>query len=405
MRSSTFQSGNGRDTRPTVWHVGGEDVYRRIPLLQQLIGLGWRVGAVGSCDPDPFRAAQIPYWGYPLHRFVRPWADHRVRRELYRLFCAHRPDIVHGFDTKPAILATLEAHRAGIPGRVRTITGMGYVFASSSPLALVLRPVYRYLQQRASWAAGMTVFQNSEDMMYFRRHRLVPADRATLIPGSGVDVDALRALALPEGRCRELRRELGIGTQQFVVTMIARVVRHKGVMEYLQAARLVRRRGLDVAFLLVGPLESEGRQAISRLQIARFHDHVRYLGLREDVPSLLAASDVFVLPSYYREGIPRVLLEAGAMELPIITTDMPGCREVVQHGDNGLLVPPRDVNSLADAVDSILRQPASARATMGRAGQTRVKRQFSLPVIAQSYDALYRRVLGDELPSRARRAA
>ena len=128
-----------------VWHVGGEDVYMRIPLLLKLRARGFRVGAVGSCDGSRFAQNRIPYWRYPLTRWIAPLADRRSGVCLRGLFASHRPEIVHAFDTKPGVLAMLAARDAGIRGRVRTITGMGYVFSSRSPLALALRPAYRHL--------------------------------------------------------------------------------------------------------------------------------------------------------------------------------------------------------------------------------------------------------------------
>ncbi|MEE8450613.1 MAG: glycosyltransferase family 4 protein [Thermoguttaceae bacterium] len=378
--------------RPTtVWHIGGEDVALRIPLLLKLRERGFRVGAVGSQDGQLFSEHDIPYWHYPLERFVTPLADLRARRRLFELFSSHKPDVVHAFDTKPAIFGTIAAHRANVPARVRTVTGMGYVYSSSSPLALTLRPIYRHLQRKASQAASVTVFQNSDDRAYFRAHDMVRPGYDALVLGSGIDVEQFTRQRPNNGTLVRLREQLGT-RGRLVVTMVSRLVRYKGVVEYLRAARAVRRTFRDVRFLLVGPLDSEGRQGVSRSVIEQYRDDVRYLGRRDDVAALLALTDVFVLPSYYREGVPRVLLEAGAMGLPLITTGMPGCKEVVHHGRNGLVVPPRKVGPLAEAITQMLASP-DTRSEMGKASRRHIRKHFDLEHVTNAYEKIYREAL------------
>lgn len=378
-------------SKNTIWHIGGEDVRFRIPLLQALRERGFDVGAVGSEGGEAFVHADIPYFQYTLARGIDPIADIRTRREFFQLCRQHQPDLIHGFDTKPAMLAPIVAQQAGIPGRVRTITGMGYVFSSTSPLALTLRPIYRRLQRQASAATGITIFQNSDDRDYFNHYNMVQPDRSELVLGSGIDLDSLRA-KLPDADSLALtRRELGL-TGKLVVTMIARLVVTKGVREFLQAARRICQEMPDVVFLLVGPTTSEGKQAISAEEIASYTDSVRYLGSRNDIPTLLSLTDVFVLPTYYREGIPRVLLEAGAMALPMVTTDMPGCKDVVHDGWNGYLVPPRDATSLATAILKLLQNPVQSN-EMGTHSKLHVAENFSLDRVADAYANIYHRVL------------
>ncbi len=379
---------------PTIWHIGGEDVRMRIPLLLALRDRGFTVGAVGSEGGEAFAKHQIPYWRYTLARGINPLADRRTRQELAHLFRQHRPDVIHGFDTKPALLAPAVAQQAGVPGRVRTITGMGYVFSSTSPLALTLRPIYRQLQRQASAATGITVFQNGDDRSYFHQHKMVARDRDDLVLGSGIDIAGfLHHRPTPEN-LPTLKQELGLAGKR-VVIMVARMVNSKGVREYLQAARLVKAdngQAANVAFLLVGPLASEGRQAVPMAVIQQYADVVQYLGPRSDIPALLSLSDIFVLPSYYREGVPRVLLEAATLGLPLITTDMPGCREVVRHEWNGLLVPPRHAPALAQALAQLLPS-AGQRMLMGERGRSHVQANFSLTQVADAYAAIYHRAL------------
>jgi glycosyltransferase involved in cell wall biosynthesis len=376
--------------QPTVWHIGGEDIHLRIPLLQALQERGFQVGAVGTSDGKAFASQHIPYFRYELERGISPLADRRTAQQLLTLFQAHQPDIIHGFDTKPAMLAPLMAKAAGIPGRVRTITGMGYVFSSHSPIALALRPIYRNLQRQTSAVTDCTIFQNSDDQAYFHNHKLVAQHQDALVLGSGIDVESLvRQRPDPETMAR-LRQELDLDGK-LVVTMVARLVRSKGVQEYLDAAAIVAQQIPNVKFLLIGPRSSEGRQAIAERAIQQAKA-VTYLGSRPDIPALLAVSDMFVLPSFYREGIPRALLEAGAMELPLITTDTPGCREVVLDGWNGLLVEPRQVPALAEAIIRLLTTEHE-RVLMGQRSRFHVTENFSLKQVADAYAQVYLQVL------------
>ena len=374
-----------------VWLVGSEDIRLRIPYLLELRRRGFEVTMVGSEPPEPFVAHDIPYHRYSLTRSLNPLADWRTLRELVALFRKHRPTIVHAFDTKPAMLASFAAHRTGVPVRVRTLTGMAYVFSSRSPRALLLRPVYHLMQTAASRAASVTVFQNRDDQEYFLRHRLTRRDASEFVPGSGIDVELLRSQRPSADALAALRRELGIESGP-VVTMVSRLVRTKGVLEFCAAAKAIRRARPECTFLLVGPLSSEGWQAVPRSEVEGNPD-VRWLGPRPDVPALLAISDVFALPSFYREGIPRALLEAAAMGLPLLSTDMPGCRDVVLDGWNGILVPPRDVQALTRALTSLLEAEPEVLREMGENSRKHVDEHFTLELVTEAYANIYRRLL------------
>lgn len=382
-------STDNRAKYPTVWHVGGEDVRMRIPILRKLKGMGFRVGAVGSESEAPFREAGIPYWKYDLERWVNPFADRKSVAQLTALFSKHRPDVVHGFDTKPAMLAMHAAVAASIPGRVRTINGMGYVFSSRSPVALSLRPIYRHLQRKASRVSSNTAFQNSDDLDYFLKNKMVTEDKAELILSSGIDGDVVRGQVHDKEGLRMLRHELGIDGG-VVVVMIARMVRNKGVREFLEAAKRIKSLYSNYTFLLVGPTGTEGRQAVSESEIQKYSQYVQYLGRRSDVPSLLALSDIVVLPSYYREGVPRILLEAGVLGKPMITTDMPGCRDVVHDGKNGFLVQPRSSKSVADSIVK-LGESEEMRLEFGKYAMLHTESVFSLDKVAAAYADIYLR--------------
>lgn len=376
-------------SRPSVCYIGGEDVEMRIPLLLRLRELNFEVSAIGSRSSDPFDRVGIRFERYELVRSMNPWADRRSQSQLQKLLTTIRPDVVHAFDTKPTILAMLASRAAGVAGRIRTITGMGYVFSSTSLPALMLRPVYRAMQRRSSAACTFTIFQNEDDQKYFIANRMVNPLNQTVVLGSGIDCKAVNEKRIAPDQVAAFRSQLDLG-DSVVVIMVARLVRQKGVLEFLKAARLIHRSqsNLNVRFLLVGPTTSEGRQAISSSELEAYSDVVQHLGARSDVPALLSTSDIFVLPSYYREGVPRVLLEAGALGLPLITTDMPGCREVVKNGCNGILVPPRDEVALAKAITELVADPVR-RHRMGDQSRQWVSQRFELSLVTNQYARQY----------------
>ena len=363
----------------------------RIPLLLSLRERGFDVAAVGSEKGNAFGAHNIPYYFYSLKRGINPLADLRCRQQLYKLFSEHKPDIIHTFDTKPAFLAPIPAQKAGVPVCVRTITGMGYIFSSSSVLWQMLRPIYRYLQTQAAKKCDVTVFQNSTDQRYFREHGMLNSSRDVLVLGSGLDISQFTASRPSQAALDKTRVELGIRDGTIVVTMVSRIVKAKGIAEFINAAEIVKKENKSVSFLLVGPVSSEGRQAFPLQEIERKKEYVNYVGPRKDIPTILGMTDIFVLPSYYREGIPRVLLEAGACGLPLITTDMPGCNEVVRDGWNGYLIPIRDSTRLAEAI-STLSKLKDERILMGDRSKQHVLEHFTLGKVADAYSKIYNQI-------------
>jgi len=274
---------------------------------------------------------------------------------------------------------------------VRTINGMGWVYSSSSPAALALRVVQRVLHRRASRAVAATVFQNREDKQFFERHAMVDASHSYLIPGSGVDIDKFDRDLSHGPSPAVLRESLGLGASEVVIT-VTRLTRQKGIPALLEAAAIVHRSRPGVRFLLVGPRDTEGRLAVSQAEIDRHAPYVAATGPRNDVPALLRLADVFAFPTEYREGIPRVLLEAGLAGVPIVTTKMPGCSDVVRDGYSGFLVPPRAPRLLAERILELLDNRVAARA-MGERAAADVRRGFGLDLTVARYRALYERLL------------
>jgi glycosyltransferase involved in cell wall biosynthesis len=370
---------------PHLLYLGGEDHYLRIPAMLALRDHGIRVTAAGTGDAAPFVRAGVDYRRFFFERFVNPLADLAAIKTMERLLLEVRPDIAQTFDTKPAILLPLAARGIREVQVIRTITGRAWLYSSRSPLALTLRPVYRALHRLAARSTAATVFQNHDDMAYFERHRMVGGEAIRVIP-EAVDIEGFeRALALGPSPA-PLRDELGLGTSEVVIT-VARMTRHK-VSTLLKAAALVHQARPSVRFLLVGPRESEGPLAITQAELDRHAPYVMAIGPRSDIPALLRLADVFAFPTEYREGLPRALLEASLAGLPIVTTSIPGCRDVIRDGWNGFLVPPRAPHMLAARILDLLRDRDAAQ-TMGSRAAERARRDFGLRTVVARQAALY----------------
>jgi glycosyltransferase involved in cell wall biosynthesis len=371
-------------------YIGGEDHHLRIPAMLALREHGFRVTAAGTGDAAPFAEAGIDYRRFWFDRFVNPRSDWVALTTLSRLLAEVRPQIAHSFDTKPSLFLPLAARNVRQVLVVRTINGRAFLYSSRSPLALTLRLVYRAVHRFGARTTAATVFEIRDDQAFFERHRMV-GRRGVVIPGAGVDVAGFEQALAGGTSPPRLRDELGLGSSQVVIT-VTRMTRQKGIPALLTAAALVHEVRPDVRFLLVGPRESEGPLAVTQAEIDRHAPYVTAIGARSDVPALLGLADVFAFPTEYREGVPRVLLEAALAGIPVVSTSMPGCCDVIADGWNGYLVPPRAPQMLAARILDLLNDRQTARAMVGRAAEL-VRERFSLDIIVARSAALYTELL------------
>jgi glycosyltransferase involved in cell wall biosynthesis len=387
---------------PRLLCIGGEDHHLRIPFLLALGDRGVKVTAAGTGDGTPFARAGIEYHSFSFDRFVNPLADFNAVRLLARLIAGVGPDLVQCFDTKPNLLVPLAARSIDGVAVIRTINGLGWIYSSRSALALTLRPVYLALQRLAARRTAMTVFQNRDDQTFFERHAIIGKGLSRLIPGSGIDVGRFEQAAAAGPSPADLRRSLGLKDSEIVIT-VTRLTRQKGIPALLEAAALIHEARPTVRFLLVGPRESEGPLAVTQAELDRHAPYVIATGMRSDIPSLLKAADVFAFPTEYREGVPRVLLEAALAGLPIVATNMPGCNDVVRDGWSGFLVPPHSPRLLATKIIDLLDDRSTARAMGARAAEL-VRQEFNLDLTVARYVAAYNDLLDDPLRSKLQMA-
>jgi len=384
--------------RPHLLCIGGEDHSLRIPFLLALRDKGFRISAAGTGDPIPFAQAGLDYHPFHFSRFVDPLSDWTAFKAISKLIADVRPALVQCFDTKLNLLVPFATRGLRDVEVVSTINGLGWLYSSSSPMALGLRPVYRALARLADRWTAVTVFQNRDDQAFFMRHRMVGRRGQVVIPGSGIDVERFERAGATGSSPAELRKALGLGASEVVIT-VTRMTRQKGIPTLLDAAALVHQHRPGVRFLLVGPRESEGPFAVTQAEIDRHAPYVLAVGPRSDVPALLGLADVFAFPTEYLEGVPRALLEAAVAGRPIVTTRMPGCTDVIRDGQNGFLVPPRDPRLLAERILDLLRDRVTAAAMGARAAQL-VRKEFNLEITVARYAAVYEDLVRRSVRSR-----
>jgi glycosyltransferase involved in cell wall biosynthesis len=371
--------------------VGGEDVSARIPMAKLLIQAGLSVCIAGSQDKDIFDKANICYFKYPLIRQLGVIAEIKTLIFLRKLFLRIKPKIIQTFDTKPGLLVPISILGLREICVVRTITGMGRVFSEDNYKKTFSQLIYNFLQRMAQLHSNITVFQNLDDRKHFLDKKILRFFSTRLIKSSGIEIEKFKSKLIVSSEKKDrLKKKLGLSLNANIVTMVSRLVKQKGVKFFLQTARLCRNNGLPVEFLLVGPLDAGG-DAVSISEIEKFSE-VKYLGQRNDVAKILSISDIFVLPTFYREGIPRVLLEAAVAECALIATDMPGCRDFIENEKNGFLVAVKSSEEIFEAVKKLCVCTEAAKKL--RISNLKTIKKYDLKKIAGEYLQIYTSLLG-----------
>jgi glycosyltransferase involved in cell wall biosynthesis len=317
---------------------------------------------------------------------MNPLVEFRVFGELIALYRDLRPALVHHVSLKAVLYGGIAARVAKIQRSVSSLTGMGYLFSASSLSARFVALLVRFgLRVALRGSLRRVIVQNRDDLRTLAARGVVPSHRIDLIRGSGVDLARFRRQPLPTGTP--------------TVLLVARMLVDKGVVEFLDAAELLLERGVQARFVLVGGVDAHNPASLSEHYIAgrQRGSDIEWLGQRRDVADLLRSSTIVCLPSYH-EGLPKVLLEAAATGRPMVATDIPGCREVVVHDVTGLLVPVREVEALADAIQSLLEDPARCE-RLGAAARAKAEAEFGADrIVAQTLD-VYSNLLSSEADS------
>lgn len=356
----------------------------RLPIACAALAAGYEVHVA---TPDHESKQRIIGAGFHFHpipmtrKGARLQDEFATLRALWRIYRSVGPHLVHHVTIKPVLYGGLIARLTGVPAVVSAITGLGYVFVARGWKASLRRLAVKWAYRLAlDHPRSQVIFQNPDDRAALLAARVVRACATSLIRGSGVDPDQFCPHPEPDGVP--------------VVILAARLIWPKGVQEFIDSARLLKRSGVAARFALVGVSDPENPEAVPTAQLERWHNEkiVEWWGSQDDMPRVFARCHVVCLPSSYGEGIPKVLIEAAACGKAIVTTDTPGCREIVHHEDNGLLVPVRNSDALASAVLRLL-QDSELRRQLGVRGRERVIKEFSLDRVVSETLAVYERLL------------
>lgn len=324
-----------------VVNEAGFFLSHRLPLAQEARRRGHEVVVVTAPNTGEERVTEAGYRHIPIPMSRSGFAlgsEIATYRALKRIYAEERPDLVHHVTIKPVVYGSFAARSVKVPALVNAVPGMGYVFTRRGTRASIARAFVNTLYRLALRHPNMKViFQNSEDLAAFIGHAIIRHGQTVLIRGAGVDLQKYVREPEPEGVP--------------VFLLASRMIRDKGIIDFAEAAGIVREKHPDWQFLIAGGLDEENPAALSEADLKRLEaDHgVRWLG-HSDLAELLKQCHVFCLPSYYREGVPKVLLEAAAMGRALIASDIAGCREVVTDGVTGLLVQTRDPASVAEGM-------------------------------------------------------
>lgn len=360
-----------------AWNIWN---FRR-PLVEVLLADGHEVAILAPRDDTVPKLEGIGCVVYHLKmnaKGLNPMQDTKLLLRLRQQFRALRPDVILSFTIKNNIFGAIAAKHVRIPF-IPNVTGLGTAFLSGGFLQRVAVTLYR----TAFRNLPVVFFQNEDDQGLFLENRLVTAQQSRLLPGSGIDLDRFAAAPFPSDEA----------APHFL--MIARLLRDKGVLEYVDAARRVKAKHPEARFQLLGATGSENRTAINRNTVRSWEAEgvIEYLGTMEDVRPMIERAQCVVLPSY-REGAPRTLIEAAAMARPLIATDVPGCRAVVDEGKTGFFCKVRSSESLAASCERFIDLPFSERAAMGLTGRAKMEQEFGHNIVIEAYRRALRDVAG-----------
>ena len=308
-------------------------------------------------------------------RGINPLKEFQTISRLTQVYRCEKPDIVHHFTIKCVLYGSFAAWKAGVKRVINAVTGLGFIFTSRNLFARLAKPVVEFLYQRVL-KRSRVIFQNQHDLNYFVKNKLVSENQCVLIPGSGVDVDKFKPTPYAEGIP--------------LVVLPARMLWDKGVKEFVEAAELVKQSGVKARFALVGDVDEGNPSAIPRKQLQEWHEQgvIEWWGWQEDMASVYQKAAVVCLPSYYGEGLAKSLIEGAASGRALVASDIPGCREVIEDGVNGLLVPTQAAPILADALKIILYKGKIFK-RMGNASRKKAVRHFSQQKIISETMSLY----------------
>ncbi len=367
-----------------------------LPLVRFLEHNGFRVEC--ACTPGPFfpelQASGLTLHALPISRSLNLFSHIASMLRLRRILKQHPCEILHVHTPIASLIGRFAGRTAGIP--IIVYTAHGFYFHDDMPR--LKRRLHIFLERLGARYCDFVFTQSDEDRQTAIREKIIAPDRILTI-GNGVDIRRFSPDAVPRSESLKRRAEFGIPPDAPVIGMIGRLVREKGYLELVRAAAEIRRTHPDCHFLFVGDAlksdhDASRSEILGLIEHLALRDHVHIAGLRQDIPELLAAMNIYTLPSW-REGMPRSIIEAMAMGLPVVATQIRGCREEVLDGETGFLVPPRDSAALASALRRLLGNPEQAR-TMGAAGRRRAQHEYAEDLVLDRQLQVFRALIREK---------
>ena len=355
----------------------------RLGLIRKMKERDFKVVVCGSITkkelPKKIQEKGIKFINLSLRRsFDWLGGDILYFFKVFFLCRKEKINICHNFTIKPCIYASLAQKLAGVPEIYCTITGLGYVFQESNLKTFSLKKIIIFFYKFSFKFVNKVIFQNPDDRELFIKLGIINKRKTIVVKSSGVDLNKFSLNNVDKKGARKIKIEVGIKKTSIVITLIARMLWQKGIKEFVETAKKLNKKYNNLIFLLVGPIDKENPSRIPRKIIEKWKGGgvIKYLGERRDIKEILAITDIFAFPSYYREGVPRVLLEAGAMEKPLIAANVVGSKEVVESGVNGFLVRPKDIESLASALEKLITNK-ELRISFGKEARKKIIKNFS----------------------------
>lgn len=376
------QNGNGNKLIAFVSNSAWSVYNFRLDVIRYLLQQGYRIIVFAPDDDYSLYLRDAGCVFVPItfdNKTVSPLSDYLFYRQLKKLYRQYRPDFIFHYVVKPNIYGSLAAAEVGIPS-VAVITGLGYPFAKQNFLYHIVKKLYKKTLRNTEevW------FLNNEDAKVFIQERIATIEKVKVLPGEGVNT-AFFSPAFNGARQKN---------EEFTFLMSTRLLKSKGIHLYVDAARILKKKNYKVRFELIGFFENHHPDSILQEDLTRWEKEglVHYSGFAHDVRPFLHKADCFVFPSFYNEGIPRCLMEAASMELPVITSYNRGCKEVVLNNSSGYICHKQDPFDLADKMEKILQLPEEARLRMGRQGRLLVIKKFDINLIIREYTAMLKKI-------------
>ncbi len=352
----------------------------RFNLAKTLKNNGYEIIIVAPYDKysDIIRKEFKYYDIYMNNKGTNPIEDLKTTVDFYKLYKEINPNIVFNYTIKPNIYGTIACNLLGIK-IINNIAGLGTLFIRQNFITKIAKWLYKYSQSKAD----KIFFQNKDDYNLFINEKLVEKNKCDILPGSGVNTEKFKPMDIEKK------------DDTFRFLLIARMLWDKGIGEYVEAAKIIKQKYKNVEFQLLGFLDVDNHSAISKKQMEKWVNagYVNYLGISDNVKSEIAQADCIVLPSFYREGTPRTLLESASMAKPIITTDSVGCRDVVDDGINGYLCKKKNAKDLADKMEKMLNLNEKERAEMGKRGRKKILKEYDEKIVIDKYLKVIKKII------------